>query len=108
MNNGKICVSVCAETAGELISQLKRAADLADIVEIRFDCLADGELETFLPALRDLRPRLKNEFLATFRPAEQGGKRELSKAARQDFWRSGIDEDVDWADLEFDLTESFF
>ncbi len=42
MNNGKICVSVCAETADELIEQIKRAEDLADVIEIRFDCLKDS------------------------------------------------------------------
>ena len=43
MNNGKICISVCAETADELIEQIKRSEDLADVIEIRFDCLSESE-----------------------------------------------------------------
>ena len=45
MNNGKICVSVCAETADEMIEQIKRAEDLADVIEIRFDCLENKEIQ---------------------------------------------------------------
>ena len=39
MNKGKICVSVCAETAKKLIHEVKRAEEFADVIEIRFDCL---------------------------------------------------------------------
>jgi 3-dehydroquinate dehydratase/shikimate dehydrogenase len=106
-NNGKICVSVCAPTAGELIEQIKRAAGLADVIEIRFDCLTATEMKKFLQDLKELKRDFRNDFLATFRPREQGGKRELSKAARKDFWCSGIDEFVDWADFEIDLIEPF-
>ena len=45
MNNGKICVSVCAETADEMIEQIKRAEELADFIEIRFDCLNESEIK---------------------------------------------------------------
>ena len=48
MNKGKICVSVGAETADELIAQIKRAEDLADIIEIRFDYLTFSELNKFI------------------------------------------------------------
>ncbi len=66
MNNGKICVSVCAETADELIEQIKRAEILADVIEIRFDCLKDSE---FVSALEKLSASsCKKPFLATFRP----------------------------------------
>ena len=32
MNNGKICVSVCAETADDMIERIKRAEALADVI----------------------------------------------------------------------------
>ena len=82
MNNGKICVSVCAETADELIEQIKRAEDLADVIEIRFDCLNIGELDSALSNL----PVIKN-LLATFRTKEQGGKRPLNLQDRLTFWQ---------------------
>jgi 3-dehydroquinate dehydratase/shikimate dehydrogenase len=66
MNKEKICVSVCAETADQLVEQIKRAEDLADIVEIRFDCLTESELDFALQKITKLKS--KKPFLATFRP----------------------------------------
>jgi len=110
MNNGKICISVCAETADELIEQIKRADELADVIEIRFDCLDKDELN--LPDLEKSQKVLdkilneqnrEKDFLLTFRPREQGGKRELSHEEREIFWNSGYDRD--WADMEEDIVE---
>jgi len=79
MNNGKICISVCAETADELINQIKRAEDLADVIEIRFDCLNEENfccfstenLQSFFNKLAKLK--IKKMLLATNRPKDQGG-----------------------------------
>ena len=86
MNNGKICVSICAETADELIEQIKRAEDLADLIEIRFDCFAERESNLVLEKIG-----CTENYIFTFRPKEQGGKRELSLKEREDFWNSGND-----------------
>jgi len=69
MNNGKICVSVCAETAEDLIKQIKRAEDLADVIEIRFDCLNESEFDSALQKVSELN--CKKSFLATFRPKNE-------------------------------------
>lgn len=66
MNNGKICISVCAETADELIEQIKRAEELADIIEIRFDCLVEREFDSAFQKLNNFE--YKKTFLATLRP----------------------------------------
>lgn len=97
MNNGKICVSVCAETADELAQQIKRAEDLADFIEIRFDCLEKGEFEK-------LDYPYNENYIFTFRPKEQGGKRELSLREREDFWNSG--DDFCGGDFEEDVVEN--
>lgn len=105
MNDGKICISICAETADELIEQIKRAENLADVIEIRFDCLKENEFDTFLRGFGG--NRFSNIFLSTFRPLEQGGKKNLSYDERKDFWlHSHIFEFTDWADLEQDISES--
>jgi 3-dehydroquinate dehydratase/shikimate dehydrogenase len=39
VNNGKICVSVCARTADEMIAKIKRSEEFAEVIEVRFDCL---------------------------------------------------------------------
>jgi 3-dehydroquinate dehydratase/shikimate dehydrogenase len=99
MNNGKICVSVCAKTADELIEQIKRAEDLADVIEVRFDCLEKGEIE-------ELNIPINENYIFTFRPKEQGGKRELTLREREIFWNEG--NDYCGADFEEDVVENHF
>ena len=98
MNNGKICVSVCAETADELIEQVKRAEDLADVIEIRFDCLKKDEIQKVWNSQTSSK-----EEICTFRPKIQGGKRDLDKKKRAEFWTSG--KNLYWVDFEYDLYE---
>lgn len=105
MNKGKICVSVCAETAGELIEQIKRAKDLADVIEIRFDYLKNIE-HLIWGQIKCFRQQFKGNLLATFRPKNkgQGGQKELSLEERNNFWNySAVDESVDWIDFEYDF-----
>jgi 3-dehydroquinate dehydratase/shikimate dehydrogenase len=99
MNDGKICVSVCAETADELIEQIKRAEDLADVIEIRFDCLKKEEFDKL-----DYRFPHGRNYIYTFRPKEQGGKRNLSMEEREEFWNSGSD--FGGGDFEEDVVEN--
>ena len=105
MNNGKICISICAETADELIEQIKRAEDLADVIEIRFDCLNESELKGIKTNIKSLREKIKKPFLITFRPKEQGGKRELDYIDdRIGFWLHCREiRGMDFVDIEFDL-----
>lgn len=104
MNKGKICISVCAETADELISQIKRAEDLADVIEIRFDCLKNVEEKDLWTLVGKTSRFFKGELLATYRPLEQGGKRNLSDSERENFWKhSHIFEFASIADFEQDF-----
>lgn len=66
MNKGKICVSVCAETAAEFIEAIKRAEEFADVIELRFDCLDEKEFDLALQKVSVMS--CKKPFLATFRP----------------------------------------
>ncbi len=104
MNNGKICVSVCAETADEFIGNIKRAEESADVIELRFDCLKENELQTALRQIQNLA--VSKPILATFRPKEQGGKRRLTLRERIKFWESFLwnnqRKDL-YVDFEFDL-----
>ena len=103
MNNGKVCVSICAKTIEELNENVKRAAKFADVIELRFDCLEKNKIRYVLEKIL----KSEKQFLVTFRPAEQGGKRELSLRERLKFWefffaRNARRENF-YADLEFDL-----
>ena len=85
MNHGKICISTCARAAAELFDQIRQADALADIVEVRFDCLDDDPAET-----TERLPEISSEYLFTYRPSEQGGSRELTRSQRTDFWASEV------------------
>ncbi|MCW5962190.1 MAG: shikimate dehydrogenase [Pyrinomonadaceae bacterium] len=103
MKKGKICVSICAETAGELLERIKYAEDLADVVEIRFDCLRKSEFDIFFRQFS--KSSFTKKVLATFRAHEQGGTNCLTFKERSDFWRhSHIFESTDWADVEEDIS----
>jgi 3-dehydroquinate dehydratase/shikimate dehydrogenase len=70
-----------------LRAAIERATQLADLIELRFDSLADdAQLDA---ALRELPAILRSQtrpFIFTFRPEEQGGYRALDAATRIDFW----------------------
>lgn len=103
MNNGKICVSVCAETADELIKLLRRAEEIADVVEVRLDGLKPDQVA---PAF----DRLQSEktILLTIRPKSQSGKTDYSIQDRMSLWthyamHKRIDHKAIWIDHETDL-----
>ncbi|MFZ1699681.1 MAG: shikimate dehydrogenase [Pyrinomonadaceae bacterium] len=89
MNSGKICISVCAPTAAETIDKLRRAAEFADVIEVRFDCLARNQLNDLRSQISNLR--LDVPLLATYRSPDQGGHGNATSDEREDFWRSGSD-----------------
>jgi 3-dehydroquinate dehydratase / shikimate dehydrogenase len=113
-------VPVCVARACDVSAAVARAAEVADMIELRFDCLAEAQfyaLERELPAL------VRNysvPFIFTFRPAEQGGHRPLDFMARVALWcssRNDPDElktyhfldagkETDLIDLELDLLDS--
>src|SRR5438477_5485089 len=117
----RICVPVCARRADELRRSVARAAEVADIVELRLDCLDEDQLDSSRPRLaeslksllHDLLLNFTTPFILTFRPAEQGGRRALDTSARATFWRSAAEELSReefrarvFADIELDLFES--
>src|SRR5256714_19127 len=117
----RICVPVCARRADELRPFVARAAEVADIVELRLDCLDEDQLDSSRPRLaeslksllHDLLLNFTTPFIITFRPAEQGGHRALDTSARVDFWQSAAEELSReefqarvFADIELDLFES--
>lgn len=82
MNNGKICISVCAKTAAELFEKIARAEHLADVIEVRFDCVKPADVDLVLRGL----PTISSQYLITYRPSEQGGLRVLPLSERVKFW----------------------
>ncbi|HEV8590119.1 MAG TPA: type I 3-dehydroquinate dehydratase, partial [Pyrinomonadaceae bacterium] len=85
-SKARICVPVCVKRAPELAGAVKRAAELGDVIEIRFDCLEPAEFVEALKHYGDLREAVSSPFIVTFRPQNQGGFRAIDKAERIQFW----------------------
>lgn len=107
MNDGKVCVSVCADSVADLMAKIALADKSADVIEIRIDCLSDAERNLRDPVemgamLRQIYSVAhRSQYLTTLRPAEQGGKRRIALEDRLGFWAS---RDVrGWADFEEDV-----
>lgn len=77
-----VCVSVCAGTADEMKSRALAAAEYADVVELRLDCLSPDELPDALASLSYPKP-----ILLTRRPVEQGGHWAATREQRIAFWQ---------------------
>src|SRR5688500_14809639 len=112
-NQARVCVPVCVRGADELAPSFARAAGLADVVELRLDCLEEGQLAAALERLGALLGETRLPFIVTYRPRGQGGGRDVSLGERLRFWRElpGALRDVggrerSFVDLELDLLES--
>ena len=112
MNNGKLCISVGAETIDELIPKIAAADELADVIEVRFDHLSGKELDlaNWETASQKLKHLLLSQtdtpWITTLRVKEQGGRRELNNDERNNFWNSG--NETEYGDFEEDILEGSF
>src|SRR5687768_14360668 len=106
----RVCVPVCVRRADELRPSVVRAAELADLVELRLDCLAEDQLAVALGQLYAGLSETRLPYIITYRQREQGGGGDVSLDERLSFWRElpGVLRDVTggglaFADLELDL-----
>ena len=103
---------VCVGRASGLRASIARAAAVADFVEVRFDCLAAGELEKALREVERAAGEARRPFVYTFRPAAEGGGSDSAPAERVEFWRAvararaGGGGRPAFADVELSLFES--
>lgn len=103
MNKGKICVSVIAQTAEDLLAKVESAGKAADMIEIRADGLGPTELAPFFEKLSS-----DKLLLITFRPIAEGGMSPADFNQRLNFWMSVYgqfphDAETTWFDNEIDL-----
>ncbi len=103
MNNGKICVSICTDTADGLIKLLRRAEEVADVIEVRLDGLKPDQVASAFDRLQS-----EKTILLTIRPKSQGGKTDYSIQDRMSLWthyamHKRIDHKAIWIDHETDL-----
>jgi 3-dehydroquinate dehydratase / shikimate dehydrogenase len=98
----RICVPLHEATYSALQLAAKEASVDADVIELRLDALASDELNNN-NELSSLIRSLPCSVVLTFRPAAQGGYRDLSMARRQEFWHRNFQSLGTLFDLERDL-----
>lgn len=91
---------MCAKDVDALDHARDRAAEWADVVEFRLDCLDPSELPHAMARIESL----SGPVILTLRPSEQGGYRHLTRTERHDFWTTrAVRGDAVWWDVESDL-----
>ena len=99
----RICVPVCARSINEMRNAVERAAEVADLIELRLDCLDDVEAAS--PVLDDARS-FGRPLIYTLRSAEQGGHSSVDYEGRRRFWSALKPPAADCLfDVEYDLVE---
>jgi 3-dehydroquinate dehydratase / shikimate dehydrogenase len=97
----RVCVPVCAKTFAQMEEACARASDVADLIEVRLDCI---EGDVLVEKVKELLSRVTRPVIVTLRAEEQGGYRALTRPQRKAFWEG------DWGvpgtalfDIEADL-----
>ena len=107
--NQYVCVPITESRATDFMAALREADQVAEAIELRLDYLEATELPLLLDGLAREGGTLTAALVLTFRPSEQGGRREVTLAERREFWRGlapSIRERATLVDFEFDLVES--
>src|SRR5260370_38188197 len=108
-NSPQICVPVCVRRASELADAIARAAEVADIIELRLDYLTEAELAQGSKEILAALAAKARPMILTLRPAEYGGARPISVEDRlscriNEPWApTSREHGADYWDLELDL-----
>src|ERR1051325_1283468 len=97
-----ICVPVCPKKIDEIPETMARAAAVADIIELRLDCL--GDVDAALRFLGTDWKKIDRPAILTMRSPEEGGRALLDYTERRRFWLScpRLPEQT-YVDLEMDM-----
>jgi 3-dehydroquinate dehydratase / shikimate dehydrogenase len=105
-----LCVPITETAVEKCFAAIRDSERLADIIELRLDYFSVDTLPQMIAELQARIAQIGKPLIMTFRPREQGGRRDLTLPDRQNFWRGLPPEIVRamaFADLELDLAESF-
>lgn len=102
MNNGKICVPVAVSRVEDIVNKARKAAEFADVIELRLDALENADPAEIRKQIRKIRGIFAGDILVTFRPKTQGGARELDTKERRSLL-TALETDADLIDIEYDL-----
>jgi 3-dehydroquinate dehydratase-1 len=94
----RICVSIGAKTIKELSSSIKKALDLSDFLEIRFDFLEQADFSSAIK-ITDL---VKSRSVFTLRPLKQHGEFRGNEIERIELLKKLYDVHPMLLDVEYD------
>ncbi len=102
----KLCIPICVTRAEDIPQALLPAQNLADIIELRLDCLDAHDLSEVEKHLAGESINFSQPIIFTLRPSEQGGHRQLDFDTRVSFWTSEAvrlqSRNESYVDLELD------
>jgi 3-dehydroquinate dehydratase/shikimate dehydrogenase len=104
-----ICVPITEGRAEPFLAAIHQASKMADAIELRLDYLDENELDGVLNRLPEQLSTVGKPAILTFRPREEGGRRDLDICDRLEFWRNlspGLLDLATFVDLELDLVEA--
>ncbi len=101
----RICVSVCEHDPASLAEAMKAAADVGDLIEVRGDCIDPDQAAAALESWQLLN-KTGRPVILTYRPAEQGGHRQLDPRSRLRFWMFERPDTPDFYDIELSIVRN--
>lgn len=100
-----ICVPICERNLSELERKIKAVGLVADLIEIRLDCIDQHGVRPVFGDLDELCAGSQKPTIVTYRPAEQGGNRELDLGHRAAFWIFNRPRRSQYFDIEADVVD---
>ncbi len=98
VKKNRICVSIAAPSVDAALAAAKKAAELADVIEIRLDSLS-------VPSVRPFVDGVPKPLLFTCRPKWEGGQYEGEEAARIDLLVEAVRAGAAYVDIELRAEE---
>lgn len=92
-SSSRICVSIGREHIDDAVAVAESVASLADVLEIRLDCLKTPEIKPFLE-------KIDQPLLFTNRPQWEGGEFAGDEEQRLAYLLQAVSEEVAYVDLE--------
>ncbi len=100
MKEWKVCVTVLSKGTKEAISKIKKAEQLADLIELRLDYMEEFNL-------RDLINATTLPLLITYRSPEEGGfKKDIDPYKKIESLKEAIELGVEYVDIEYEFEKA--
>ena len=98
--NSKICIPIMARNTEEAVEKMEKAADSADLFELRLDVMESFDLERIIRSS-------PLPVLVTYRSVKEGGKGKADYSIRSHHLIKAMEAGADLVDVEFTMPLGF-